>query len=385
MKPVRIAIAGLLVAAAGVGGLYGSGFLLDRFMPQDEASAAPRAERRARVEVAQARREPVRLTAEAIGSTKAIQSIDVQPMADGRVVAVNIEEGSDVRAGTVLVQLDDRAERAALKEADASLAEVRSAYQRSLSLAERNVQSDAALESTRAQVLRAEAVREQAANAVADRQAIAAFDGRVGLSEVDVGQRVTTASILTTLDDLSRIEVTFSLPEAYLAQVRPGQVVVARSDAFPDRPFEGKVETIDTRVDAASRAFAVRATIPNADRSLVTGMFLQIALVIEERQSVTVPEVAVVNEGDRTHVFAATADKAERREVRIGLRRDGRVEILEGLDEGVPVVVSGLQGVEDGAAVEIVAPAGGDGKNAPPRDEGAPPAPTASAAGGGLG
>jgi len=362
MRAVRMLVGAVLVLGAGAGGLYGSGFLLDRFGPQElERPSGPQV---SRVETAPAAVRSVRRTAEAVGSTEAIQSIDVQPMSAGRVVAVNIREGEEVAVGDVLVQLDDRAEQAALREADATLAEVRSNGERARQLAEQNIQSSAALEAVEALILRADAVRAQAFNAVEDRRVTAAFAGRVGLADVDVGQMVTTDTILTSLDDLQSIDVTFSLPENYLAEVRPGQAVEATSSAYPERRFTGTVRAIGTRIDALSRSFAVRATIPNEDRALATGMFMGVSIVLEERRSIGVPEVAVINEGDRAYVFVAEEETARRRDVEIGLRQGDSVEVLSGLDEGQPVIVSGIQSLGDGEPVEVV-----DGAAAPPETE----------------
>lgn len=362
MRAVRILVGAVLVLGAGAGGLYGSGFLLDRFGRQElERPSGPQV---SRVETAPAAVRSVRRTAEAVGSTEAIQSIDVQPMSAGRVVAVNIREGEEVAVGDVLVQLDDRAEQAALREADATLAEVRSNGERARQLAEQNIQSSAALEAVEALILRADAVRAQAFNAVEDRRVTAAFAGRVGLADVDVGQMVTTDTILTSLDDLQSIDVTFSLPESYLAEVRPGQAVEATSSAYPERRFTGTVRAIGTRIDALSRSFAVRATIPNEDRALATGMFMGVSIVLEERRSIGVPEVAVINEGDRAYVFVAEEETARRRDVEIGLRQGDSVEVLSGLDEGQPVIVSGIQSLGDGEPIEVV-----DGGAAPPETE----------------
>lgn len=348
---MRILIGAALVIGAGAGGLYGSGFLLDRFGPKEpERQRGPQV---ARVETAPAAVRPVRRTAEAVGSTEAVQSIDVQPMSAGRVVSVNIREGAEVEAGDVLVQLDDRAEQAALREADATLAEVRSNGERARLLAQQNVQSSAALEAVEALILRAEAVRAQALNAVEDRQVVAAFAGRIGLADVDIGQMVTTTSVLTALDDLQSVDVTFSLPESYLAEVRVGQAIEATSSAYPDRQFAGTVSAIGTRIDALSRSFAVRASIPNEDRSLATGMFMGVAIVLEERQSIGVPEVAVINEGEKAYVFVADGETARRRDVETGLRQGESVEVLGGLDENQLVIVSGIQSLSDGERIEI--------------------------------
>jgi membrane fusion protein (multidrug efflux system) len=135
--------------------------------------------------------------------------------------------------------------------------------------------------------------------------------------------------------------------------------VSAASTAFPDRTFEGRIRTIDTRIGEISRAFRVRAVIPNPDRTLPAGMFMHVEVILEERPAVLIPEEAVLAEGEHTFVFTVQDEQARRRAVRLGQRRAGAVEVLDGVAAGEPVVRSGLQRLRDGAAVTIQG--GGDG------------------------
>jgi membrane fusion protein (multidrug efflux system) len=125
------------------------------------------------------------------------------------------------------------------------------------------------------------------------------------------------------------------------------------SDAFGERGFEGRVGAIDSRVSQTARAFKVRATIPNPDLALRTGMFMSLELILDERRSLSVPEVAVLTEGDKSFVFATKDGRAERVEVEIGLRHAGAVEVIEGLTQDQPVVTGGMQAVEDGAPIRL--------------------------------
>jgi membrane fusion protein (multidrug efflux system) len=143
--------------------------------------------------------------------------------------------------------------------------------------------------------------------------------------------------------------------------------VSATSAAFPGRTFSGRIATIDTRVAEVSRAFRVRAVIPNPDLVLPAGMFMHVSVVLEQRPAVLIPEQAVVAEGDSTYVFTVRDERAERRAVRLGQREAGTVEVLEGLAAGDVVVESGLQRLRDGIAVRVAnaadaaAPDPGDG------------------------
>jgi membrane fusion protein (multidrug efflux system) len=144
-------------------------------------------------------------------------------------------------------------------------------------------------------------------------------------------------------------------------RVEEGQTVIATTAAYPDRRFEGKVDSIDSRIDARGRAFKVRATIPNEDLALPAGMFMHVTLELDSRDAVVVPETAIVPQGGKSYVYVVDGDKAERRAVVLGIRQPGTVEIAEGVAPGETVVVSGMQRLRNGAAVRVVKTGGTTG------------------------
>jgi membrane fusion protein (multidrug efflux system) len=180
----------------------------------------------------------------------------------------------------------------------------------------------------------------------------APFDGRVGLRRVSVGTLISPGTVITTLDDTRVIKLDFSVPENALATVREGLTVRASAPAFPGRSFSGRVASIDSRVDVNTRSVMVRALLANEDGALKPGMFLSVALANDERDALVIPEEALTPEAERQYVFVVADGKAERREVRIGGRRPGSVEILAGLNTGEQVIVEGTQKVRDGGAVQ---------------------------------
>jgi membrane fusion protein (multidrug efflux system) len=196
---------------------------------------------------------------------------------------------------------------------------------------------------------------------LADRTVRAPFRGVLGLTSVDLGARVDDETVLTTIDDLSEVEIQFSLPEMVYGQVRIGQEVQAGAAAFSDRTFDGDVVAIDSRIDATSRAFRARARLPNPERLLPAGMFVHLVLELDARRGVTVPEEAIAVEGGASFVFVVADGKAERRRVTLGKRTVGRVEIADGVAVGDQVVVAGLQSLRDGSPVEVRAPVEGEG------------------------
>ena len=158
--------------------------------------------------------------------------------------------------------------------------------------------------------------------------------------------------MIATLDDRDTIELEFSLPETVFGEVRGGLPVDATAAAFLGRHFTGTVTLIDNRIDAVGRAFKLRAELPNPDLLLPAGMFMQLAVELERRDAVTIPEEAVVVEGDQAYVFLIANGKATRRDVKLGLREPGIVEITHGLKTGDLVITRGIQRVREGSPVE---------------------------------
>lgn len=309
------------------------------------------------VEVALARHGTVIDEIEAVGTTRARQSIDVAASVPGRVRHIAFTEGQRVAAGELLLELDAERERAEVREAGATVEDVRRQLERARQLFERRTVPEARIEELEAQLAVAEARLAAAQSRLDDRQVRAPFAGVVGLSEVSVGSYVAADDVLTTLDDLSVVELDFAVPERLFGAVRRGQRVEASSIAYDGVAFEGVVTSVGTRIDPATRAFRVRAEIPNPDDRLPDGLFMTARLFLAERDGVVlVPEAALVTEGRRRYVFVVHDDRAARVEVEIGRRLDGEVEITAGLAAGTPVIVKGQQALSDGQPVRVVDP-----------------------------
>lgn len=319
------------------------------------------------VELAEAELRTLERKAEAVGTTRARQAIEIVPTTDGRVVEIAFEPGQQVEAGDVLVRLDDDIQKADLEQATAKLKEAASAVERTKILRSNNTVSEVTLNQLVAAEAAAQADVDRARRRLADRTVRAPFSGIVGLNHVDLGARVDDNTVLTTLDDRSEVEIEFALPETLYGQIATGQDVIADAVAFPGRTFEGRIVNIDSRVDPSSRAFKVRAGIPNPDLSLPAGMFMHLVVILEQRQAVMIPEEAVVVEGSETFVFVADDGKAESRRIVIGQREVGAVEVSSGVAAGERVVVRGVQSLRDGMAIRMAGDADGrrPGQGAP--------------------
>jgi membrane fusion protein (multidrug efflux system) len=344
-----------LLVAVGYGGYEG----YHRYVAASggESAAAPdrsRSSRPSPVEVTQAETRTLSTTVEAVGTTRALQSVEIVPEADGRIVELNITPGEQVRKGDVLVRLDDEIARADLAEAEARLIERRQAVERATSLRRTNAVAEATVEEAQARLAEALAQLDRTARRLEERTITAPFDGVLGLSSVDAGARVDQQTIITRLDDLSQIEVEFALPETLFAQVAKGQTVIATSAAFPGQAFEGEIDAVDNRIDPVSRSFRTRAILPNPEGTLPAGMFMSLELLLSQSEFVVIPEEALIFQAAETYVFVVEDNTARRVVVETGQRRDGMVAVRNGIEDGQTVIVRGLQRLRDGAAVQVL-------------------------------
>lgn len=342
----------LVIATAAAGGYYTYNSFLATHEEQAGGSGLDRA---VPVEIGHAGIRTMRRTVEAVGTTRARQSIEIVSLASGRVEEITFRPGQQVKAGDVLVRLDDDIERADLTEAQAQSVEQTQALERTRQLRGTNAVSLSTLEQTEAAKAAADAAVDRAERRLEDRAIHAPFAGIVGLSEIDVGARVDDDVVLTTLDDLTAVIVQFSLPETLYAEIGIEQPIQARSAAFSDRVFDGKVTHIDSRIDPVSRAFKVRATVPNPGGLLPGGMFMSLTLTLSEDELLVIPEESIVVQAADTFVFLVENNRAVRRPVVTGQRRDGVVSVVSGLADGDAVVIRGLQRVRNGSTVTILA------------------------------
>lgn len=344
-----------------------------QFVPVPTGTAeqpTQKAVRSVTVEVFPAQARKLTKTQEAVGTTRALRSIDIVPHAEGRIVDINIQAGQEVKAGTVLARLDDEIEQATLSETRAMLEEKTGALARSETLFRSKTVSRAAFDQVRSETAIAQAAKDRAQRQLDDRVVRAPFTGVLGISSTDLGARVDSDSVLTSLDDLSAVEIEFRLPETLYGQIKEGQSITASAAAFPGREFVGQVIAVDSRIDQTSRAFKVRALLPNDHRELPAGMFMRLSLAMGEREAVVVTEEAILVQGSNAFLFVVENGKAKQRRVSIGTRRDAMVEVLSGVTAGEAVISRGLQSLRDGSRVEVLnaPPATPDIQKSPPAD-----------------
>jgi membrane fusion protein (multidrug efflux system) len=292
---------------------------------------------------------------EALGTAKANESVVITARVTETVQRVTFQDGADVEAGDVLVELTSAEESAQLDEARAQHADARQRYTRVVDLHRQGTESQSRLDQVTSQLDAARARLASLEARLSDRLVTAPFSGVLGLRAVSPGTLVKPGDRITTLDDIDLIKLDFSVPEAFLSSLRTGLVIQGRSSAYPERDFEGRVVAIATRLDPRTRAAMVRAELANPERLLRPGMLLTISLRANPRRSLAVPESALLPQASQQ--FAVRVDgelKASRVEVTIGRRVPGYVEVLSGLEATDRVVIDGASKVRPGSTVRVV-------------------------------
>jgi membrane fusion protein (multidrug efflux system) len=309
-------------------------------------------------------------TIDAIGTAHSNESVTITAKVSETIQKVDFDSGDFVTAGKVLVTLTGQAEVAGLDEAAAGYRDAEQLYERQKALVAQQLIAASALETLRATRDAAKARMDAVRATLSDRVITAPFDGVLGLRQVSQGSLVTPGTVIATLDDVSVIKLDFTVDDSDLPRLSNGQSVIARSDAYPDQTFTGRITSLDSRVDPVTRAITARAEIANPERKLRPGMLLDVAVQLAPRQSLQVPELALQQVGQQAFLFRVGADdKVEQVQVTIGARKPGLVEIVGGVKAGDRVVVEGTVKLRDGAKI---VEAGADAKHGGAKPAAAP-------------
>lgn len=296
---------------------------------------------------------------DALGTLQANENVDLTSSVTERITKINFESGQRVSQGDVLVEMDYAEEEALLAEERSVLAEAERQIARLKPLIKRGATSqstmDAALLEAQTSRSRITAIESQ----IHERRIIAPFDGKLGLRNVSVGGMAQPGTMITTIDDDSVMKLDFSIPELYLPAIKEGGNISASAKAYPGEKFEGTVESMDSRVDAVTRAISVRALLKNDGRKLKPGMLMRVKLYKNARKAIVIQEEAIVPKGDKNYVFTVLKNGQESTAslvaVELGSRKKGVAEIFSGLKEGDMVVTHGTIRIQDGARVEVTA------------------------------
>jgi len=321
------------------------------------AYAQPPVDKPVEVIVQAASTKSLTTTIEALGTLRANESITLTSNDTKKVTRINFEDGERVQKGQVLVEMTSREESALLEEARFNADEAKKQLDRVQELTKRGAASQSLLDQRVREFEAARARYNATESRLKDLVLLAPFSGLIGLREISVGALVSPGDQITTINDDSKMKLDFTVPAVYLRSLSVGLPIVAKSRDLGNKVFRGEVFSIDNQIDEVTRSIKVRALLDNKDHELKQGMLMLVDLQAASRDALVISESALVPLGSNNFVFVlnATEGTVDRRQITIGERLTGSVEVLSGLSSGDKLVTHGLQKIRPGQKVTILA------------------------------
>jgi membrane fusion protein, multidrug efflux system len=302
----------------------------------------------------------------ALGTLAAVNGIEVTPEVGGMIREIYFDSGQSVKKGDKLVQLDTDMLEADLRNLTVQLANAQTELERRQKIFDKGFAAKADLDTATVLRDRLQANLERTKAEIAQKSVYAPWDGRLGLRSIAVGKYVAAGDPLVWIQSVDPIYVDFTVTEADFGRLKPGLPITATFSAYPNETFKGEIATTDARIDASSRMIKVRGTLPDPDGRLVPGMYANVAVDSGASETVvTVAQTAVSYSlyGDSVFVLMTPKEKAgegkeevfdiERRFIKVGPMRDGRVRIVDGLKNGDRVVIAGQNKIDQGSKVRV--------------------------------
>jgi membrane fusion protein (multidrug efflux system) len=294
---------------------------------------------------------------EAVGTIRATRGVELSAETSGEVAAITVNSGDQVDAGQPLLVLNDSVELASRKRQESNLELARLLFERDARLVKQKSIPQSQYDRSRADFEGAMAQLAENEARLDNKHIVAPFAGTVGIIRSRVGDYIESGTAITTLQDLSELEIDFSVPARHFPNLRPGQKIAVHTAAFPGREFRATLQAIDAKVDTGTRNLLLRATLADGN-GLLPGMFARLILDLEQpQQVVTVPETAVTYSLHGNVVYVLRQDVGETtvdpQVVQTGGTLDGNIAITQGLRGAEWVVTSGQNKLYKGARVTI--------------------------------
>lgn len=296
---------------------------------------------------------------EALGTLQANENVALNSTVTELVTEINFDDGQRVKKGDVLVKMDASQEIALKAEEQSRLNEAQRQVNRIKPLISRGAASKSLLDEANLELQTAKARINALEAQIAERKILAPFDGVVGLRNISVGALAQPGTMITTIDDDTVMKLDFSVPEVFLDTLKEGLELEAKTDAYPNEIFTAVVSSVSSRIDPVTRSIAARALLDNDNKKLKPGMLMRVRLKKNPRQTLLIPEEALVVQGTEKSVFVVQQQGedqiAEKRVIETGTRRKGQIEVLSGLKSGEQLITHGTLRVRSGAQVKIEA------------------------------
>jgi membrane fusion protein (multidrug efflux system) len=305
------------------------------------------------VEMAEVTTSELASSVRAVGTLEAEASATLRAEVPGQILAVHFEEGQPLKKGAPLYSIEATVLEAEVNEARANAERSEAALKRADELFAKQLISGTDYDAARANY-NVDVARLRSSQAKLSKTVIRApFDGFVGLRRINIGDYATIGQELVDVVQLDPLRVAFSVPETLLPKVQPGQEIAVSVDAYPGDNFTGKITAVAPKTEVQGHSLEVRAKLPNAALKLRPGLFVRIDVSLGVKQNaIVIPEQAIWPVGQNKIVYVVQDGKAFQRVVRIGERKPGAVEIVDGLEAGEVIVTAGQMKLFEGASVK---------------------------------
>lgn len=288
---------------------------------------------------------------EAVGTAEAIKSVTLYPAVADEVTAVNFVPGQKVDKGAVLITLDDRRQVVAVRRAELQLKEAERALKRLMDSRDRGAVAESEIDTATTTRDLAKVTLDEAKADLEDRRVIAPFTGYVGLTDIEVGDRITTTTVVTTLDDRSDLYVNFRAPESAVNLLMSESNVTLQPWTSRDVTLEAEIAQLDSRINSTDRTMAARAILDNERDIFRPGMSFRVKLNLRGERYAAIPEAALLWGATGAYVYTAVEGKAKRIDVSIHQRLRGTILVSGDLKDGDMLVAEGIQSLREGQSI----------------------------------
>lgn len=288
---------------------------------------------------------------EAVGSAEAVRSIVLYPAVSDEIKEINFVPGQYIEKGKVLVRLDDRRQQIALKRAALTLEDTQRTVKRLSASYDKGAIPINELDLAKTQRDLAEVALEEARADLEDRHIVAPFDGVVGITDVEVGDRITEQTVITTLDSRSKLFINFKAPEASLPVLLNAPSVTLEPWSDKGKQVKAEIAQVDTRINEADRTLRARAVLDNSSDQFRPGMSFRVNLTIEGDRYAAIPEAALLWGATGAYIWLAEEGKAKKVDVSVHQRLRGTILVSGDVKEGDTLIAEGVQRLRTGQAI----------------------------------
>lgn len=287
------------------------------------------------------------------GTIMANETTEIRPEVPGRLVQLNIKEGTNVSKGALLAKLYDGDLQAQLRKLEVQLKIAEQTEKRQAELVKIQGISQQEYDISLLGVLNLKADMDIIKESIRKTEIRAPFSGKLGLKNVSPGAYITSASVLTTISQVSSLKIQFNVPERYGAQLKPGLPVSFSIDGG-NKTYTANVIASEISIDENTRSLAVRALIKQLDPALIPGAFAKVKIVLgKNNEALMVPNNAIIPSGRKKQLYVYEGGKAMMKEVTTGVRDSTNIQVLTGIEPGDTVITSAVLFLRPGLAVEL--------------------------------